>query len=120
MQLNSSLGEYLADQKPPVAFLEFPATAENRDSMVATSIDEAANRTNKRRFLRHRAVERVPLVVVLLVTRRSSAERITHEHVANRLRIQVLAQLFSIEMRDELRVWVRTNVNDELNSVRLK
>ena len=86
------------------------------DPVVASAVEQPRNRRPKPRLQRHRAIERVTILVVVLGLVRTATELGTEEKVAG-LAIEGGHQILAIELRGKAGVRVRPNIDEELDAL---
>jgi hypothetical protein len=114
-QFYSTLSEYPTDEQASMAVVRVALAANKRETVGACSVDHPFDRRAERRFLRHGAVQRVALVVVVGLAGRTPTEFLAEEQVAHPVLSDGGLKLLAIEMRGEPRVREGADVDQELD-----
>jgi hypothetical protein len=100
-KFHSSVCQDLSDEQASVTVTRISLAAQQRDPMVSGSTDEALDSTLERLHFRHRPVQRVALVIVVLIADRTPSKLLPEEEIANSPPPHRHLDLLPIEMRSE-------------------
>jgi hypothetical protein len=114
-KLSPVIGEHPAHEQPTMAVARLPFAADQGKAVRARALEQALDGGAELRLLGHRAVEGVPLGVVMLATRWPAAKFLSQEEIADPCSANRVLQLLAIEPRSKAGVWKRPDVNEELD-----
>lgn len=100
-QLGAVLAEHLPNQEPAVTLVGPAATAEQRQTVVASPAQHTRHGVLKSPVCRHRRVAGMAFGVVVLLALRTPAQLQPHEQVADAGAMQRSLQVVTVELRRE-------------------
>ena len=107
----------LADEQPAVALARLPLAAKQRDSVLASTAQQALNRHLEPWLLGHAVVASVAVLVVIVLARWPAAELLPEEEIARASPAKRRIELLAVEVRSDARVRVGPYVNDHLDAL---
>jgi len=119
-QTDPPLGEHLADEQPPMAFVRPPLAAEQGQAVLSAARSETIDCALKSRCLGHGPVESVTVGVVVLLTRGPPAQRLTEEDVAHLDLPQCRPERLPVELGREARARERADIDDGVDCLPFK
>jgi hypothetical protein len=114
-KLDSSVGQHLPDEQPPVAVLRISLAADEANPMALRPVDEPLDRRLEGLLFGHRPIESMAVGVVVLIARRPATQLLSEEQIADAMPGERRLELVAVEVWRETRVRVRPHVHEKLD-----